>query len=113
MRRPGEGLDCGLMLVESYLGLIGVPCRPDQEFIIITARSELLFVKAPLEPAYFLPVADEFGLVAGGGPHVAVEDVSVPASRGEHAGGPRDSTDAALVTTEGSNNLILLYVPDL
>jgi len=46
--RPGDGFDCGLMVVELRQGLGRATGAPQHKFIIISPRSQLLVVERPL-----------------------------------------------------------------
>ena len=51
------------MLVELRQGLRAAPGTPQQQFVVVATRSELLVIERPFETTYFLTVAYELGCV--------------------------------------------------
>jgi len=45
VRRPGDSLDGGLVLVEARKGLGTTPGAPEQQFVVVAARRKLLVVE--------------------------------------------------------------------
>ena len=61
VRRPCDGLDRSLVLVELDQRLTGRLPVPNEQFVVVASRGQLLLVRAPFEPANFLLVALELG----------------------------------------------------
>lgn len=83
MRRPGDGFDGSHMLCVRLHRIRGVEV-PDIESVIIATGRQLLIVRRPFEATDLLPVTSQLTLRHNRRrSHVALEDVSIPGSRGQ------------------------------
>lgn len=80
MRRPADGLDGGIVVEESVQGFTTVSDVPDEEGVVIAARSQLGAIRGPFESTDFLGVRRETGLVFAWRSNVVDLDRSVPTS---------------------------------
>ena len=71
MWTPGDGFDGCLVFAPLESGL-GIQLIPDHEFVVVTARGQLLIFGVPFEAADLLLMADELG-----SPHIGLADVAV------------------------------------
>ena len=56
---------------------------PEAEEVVVSSRGECRSIRRPLEPAHLLLVSTKGGDVVSRGPHVVVDDRTVPASRAQ------------------------------
>jgi len=97
VRRPRDRLDGSLMLAELGKWVTAAPRTPQQQFVIVTARRQLLVVKAPLEAADLLAMADQFCGIVLAAAQVPVHDAVVAAARAEEGAVPGHGADASIV----------------
>lgn len=71
------------MLVESGKGLRAASSTPQEKFVVVATRCELLIIERPLQPTDFLSVPDQPGGVVLWTAQVTVHDAVVAAAGAE------------------------------
>ena len=112
VRGPRDGLDGCLVLVEFQNGLVGLQ-GPHAELVVVAARGQLLLVEGPLQAADLLAVPMQLGHVRRLLPHVAVQDVVIPAARGQNISVPGHGAHTSMVPTHGPQLSALGGIPNL
>ncbi len=113
MRRPSNSLDCCQMLRELYLRSGTVVDTPNQQLIIITSRSQLLLIKAPLKSTYLLLMSDQLRLIIVLCSQISMQYAPIFWPCAEKPAVPRDTAHSSLVTTQTFDYFALGCVPDL
>lgn len=112
MRRPSHCLNCSCVVTELHDWLTAL-WVPDEQFVIIAARAELLLVKGPLEPTNFLLMADKLAKERAAASQIAMQDSLVPRARAEDGRIPGNGTDSIRVAMHDSYPFHFVHVPDL
>jgi len=93
VRTPTDSFDGCFVLAELSKGLVGMK-RPNQKFVIVTSRSQLLVIKTPFKAAYLLFVTRKLTVMISRSSQVTLEDVFVATPRAYSGHVPRDRTHA-------------------
>ena len=101
------------MLVEGSLGLAGIVGTPDQQFVVIAARGELLIVVAPLKSTDFLFVSLQLSFEILWRAQVPMQNTPVTATGRERPTRPGYRAHPTFMTTHAPHQLALVNVPDL
>jgi hypothetical protein len=114
LRAPTDSFHSSLMLIEFGEIIFSMRYRlPNEEFIIVSTRSNLVFiVHAPLETTHLLLMSQQPLLIVFMSPNVSDENGPVPAPSGNERPIPRACTDPVRVASESPNLLSLIDVPD-
>ena len=101
------------MLVEGSLGLAGVVGTPDQQFVVVAARGELLIVVAPLKSTDFLFVSLQLSFEILWRAQVPMQNTPVTATGRERPTRPGYRAHPTFMTAHAPHQLALVNVPDL
>lgn len=93
--RPRNGLHrCSVLRKPVHRHVVAVP--PHHQPVVVAARSQVVLVRRPTQPAHLLPVPNHLPDVLVGGSDVSLQDAPVPAPRAKAKRVPRQRPDTAL-----------------
>ena len=77
MWRPCYRFHCSYVVREPSLWNLTIMNTPNQEFVVIASRGQLLLIETPLEPTYFLLMADKLCLKVALSAQISMQDAFV------------------------------------
>lgn len=86
---------------------------PNQESIVVAARSQLTAFVIPFQTAHFLLVADQLPDKVAGTAHITMVNEPIPAARGERVLIPRQGSYTGRMTVHGSDLFTTGHIPQL
>jgi len=89
------------------------PRVPNHQFIVVSARTQLLLVRRPFQTTDLLLVPRELSDEGRPASHVSMQDGLVPGASGKQGGAPGDRADSVGVPVHDSNSLHLVDVPQV
>jgi hypothetical protein len=90
-----------------------ISVAPNQQFVVVTPRRQLLLVWTPLEAAHFLLVPLQSPEVVPRGSQITVEDALISRPTAHKGRGPGSTPDSSLMASKTSHNFLLALVPAL
>mmetsp|Transcript_22852 Transcript_22852/g.59615 ORF Transcript_22852/g.59615 Transcript_22852/m.59615 type:complete len:209 (+) Transcript_22852:1596-2222(+) len=112
VRGPRYRLDSRRVIIEP-LHRLCVRCLPHKQLVVVSTRSQVLFIRRPLQSAHFLLVAKELLLEQRGRPGVPLQNPSVTRPARQRVAIPRQRTHSTGVAHHRSDLLTPVSVPDL
>lgn len=113
VRWPRYGFHCCKVTSEFTHGLIGVVNGPDIEFVVITARCQLLFIVRPFETTDLLLVVLEVTKVIILLSQVSMQNWLIFGARTQYARVPGNSANSPFMPLHDSHKLAFVDIPNL
>jgi hypothetical protein len=110
MGRPSDSFDGRLVFIKFYEWLVEVEA-PQDEFVVVSTRAQLLAVVAPFKPADLLLVRDELANVVRFAAYISMCDMPVSRPGCQNISVPGQRSDATRMPSELPNRLAFIRVP--